>query len=164
MIEVNITQEMKEEVWKKAKRKENKKLKNLRNSIRGGDGNILGWLGEYVANTIIQGEIVNTVNYDIVKDGLKYDVKTKQCTSEPKTSYACTVSAYNTRQECDNYVFVRIEKINRIWGRAWVLGWISKEDFLKKAHFLKKGERDGNTSFYARSDCYNLLISDLNQF
>ena len=37
----------------------------------------------------------------------------------------------------------------------------SKEEFLKKAKFLKKGEMDGD--FEVKSDCYNIKISELKE-
>jgi hypothetical protein len=161
MIEVKITEDMKKNAWRKAKRKE---LRKLKNSIRRGGGVILGLLGQEVANHIIGGEIAETYDYDITHAGVTYEIKTKQCTSEPMSEYDCTVSAYNTKQICDNYVFIRIENKGRIWGRAWVLGWLSKDEFFEKATFLKRGEKSGKNGFYARSDCYNIPISKLNKF
>lgn len=152
---------MKKTAWRKAK---SKKLRKLKNSIRKGNGVILGLLGEEAANKIIGGEVIQDYNYDIMHMDVTYEIKTKQCSSEPIDSYDCTVSAYNTKQKCDNYVFVRVENKGRIWGRAWVLGWISKEEFFEKAVFLKRGEKSGKNGFYARSDCYNIPISKLNRF
>ena len=102
MIEIEITQKMKERAWRKARQ-----MGEINNSITKGDGNIAGFLGEEIANNLIKGDIKNTYDYDIIKDGVKYDVKTKRCTSEPKPYYECSVAAFNTKQKCDYYVFVR---------------------------------------------------------
>ena len=117
-----------------------REMGEINNSITHGDGNIAGFLGEEVANSIIKGKINNTYDYDITKDDVHYDVKTKRCTSEPKGYYECSVAAFNTKQNCDHYVFVRLENINGRWTRAWLLGRCGKEDYFKNARFLKKGK------------------------
>ena len=71
MIEIKITEQMKQRAWRKARQ-----MGKLKQSITKGDGNIAGFLGEEVANAIVKGEISNTYDYDITKDGIKYDVKT----------------------------------------------------------------------------------------
>lgn len=163
MIEVQITDEMKKQAWAKARA-----LGKLNNSITRGGGNIAGMLGELVANSIIGGEITNTYEYDIVYNTkskqLTYDVKTKRCTSEPKPHYECSIAAYNTKQQCDRYAFVRIENINGKWGRAWLLGWLPKEDYFEKAVKLNRGDRDPSNGFLVKADCYNVAIQDLKQF
>ena len=156
MIEVKITEQMKKRAWKKAR-----EMGKLKHSITEGDGNIAGFLGEEVANHIINGQITNTYDYDILKDGLKIDVKTKRCTSKPKPFYDCSVAAYNTKQGCDYYVFVRIENKNGKWGRAWVLGSYPKKKYFEDAKFLKKGTKDGNNAFLVKADCYNMSIDKL---
>ena len=156
MIEIKITEEMKKSAWRKAR-----EMGEISNSITRGDGNIAGFLGEEVANSIIKGDINNTYDYDIIKNDIKYDVKTKRCTSEPRDYYECSVAAFNTKQRCDHYVFVRIENVNGRWGRAWILGAYDKENYFKDARFLKKGKIDGNNKFKVKADCYNMPIKKL---
>ena len=48
MIEVEITEKMKQRAWRKAR-----EMGKLKNSITKGDGNIAGFLGEEGANQII---------------------------------------------------------------------------------------------------------------
>ena len=156
MVEIKITQKMKERAWRKARQ-----MGQINNSITKGDGNIAGFLGEEIANEIIKGDINNTYDYDIIKDGVTYDVKTKRCTSEPKPYYECSVAAFNTKQKCDHYVFVRIENIKGKWTRAWVLGAYDKNKYFKDARFLKKGQTDGDNYFKVKADCYNMEISKL---
>jgi len=156
MIEIKITQKMKERAWRKAR-----EMGEINNSITKGDGNIAGFLGEEIANEIIKGDIKNTYDYDIIKDGITYDVKTKRCTSEPKLHYECSVAAYNTKQLCKHYVFVRIENIKGKWTRAWVLGSYDKEQYFKDAKFLKKGQTDGDNFFKVKANCYNMEINKL---
>jgi len=160
MIEVQITEKMKKRAWAKSR-----EMGVIKNSIMSGDGNIAGFLGEEVANTIIKGEINNTYDYDIItKGGIKYDVKTKRCTSPPKPFYDCSVAGFNTKQKCDRYAFVRIENKNNRWGRAWVLGWLEHDDYYSKAKKLTKGQIDPSNNFVVRADCYNVSISKLTKF
>ena len=160
MIEVKITEDMKKRAWAKSR-----EMGVIKNSIMKGDGNIAGFLGEEVANVVIDGTINNTYDYDLVsKDGLKYDVKTKRCTSAPKPFYDCSVANFNTKQKCDRYVIVRIENKNRRLGRAWVLGWMGHDEYFKKARKLTKGQIDPSNGFVVRADCHNVAISELNEF
>ena len=160
MIEVKITEDMKKRAWAKAR-----EMGGIKNSIMKGDGNIAGFLGEEVANVVIGGIINNTYDYDLVsEDGIKYDVKTKRCTSPPKPYYDCSVANFNTKQKCDRYVFVRIENKNKRWGRAWVLGWLTHDNYFKKARKLTKGQKDPSNGFIVRADCHNVAISELNKF
>tara|TARA_R110000744_G_scaffold363419_1_gene471747 strand:- start:13 stop:501 length:489 start_codon:yes stop_codon:yes gene_type:complete len=159
MIEVEITEDMKKRAWRKART-----MGELNNSITEGDGNIAGFLGEEVANQIICGIINNTYDYDIISKKQKpitWDVKTKRCTSPPRGYYDCSVAAYNTKQKCDRYVFVRVEYKNKRWGKAWVLGYYDKDKYFKDARFLKKGSLDGDNRFKVKADCYNIAIKDL---
>ncbi len=150
---------MKKKAWRKSR-----EMGEINNSITKGDGNIAGFLGEEVANFLIKGEVTNTYDYDIIKDGRKYDVKTKRCTSQPKNYYECSVAAFNTKQKCDEYVFVRIENVKGKWGRAWVLGHYDKNKYCEDAKFLKKGQRDGDNGFLVKANCYNMSIKDLNKY
>ena len=160
MIEVKITEDMKKRAWAKSR-----EMGVIKNSIMKGDGNIAGFLGEEVAYVVIGGIINNTYDYDLVsEDGIKYDVKTKRCTSPPKPYYDCSVANFNTKQKCDRYVFVRIENKNKRWGRAWVLGWLTHDDYFKKARKLTKGQKDPSNGFIVRADCHNVAISELNKF
>lgn len=159
MLEVHITDAMQERAIQKAE-----EMGRLYNSITNGDGNLAGFLGEEVANCIIGGTITNTYDYDIIKDATKYDVKTKRCTSKPKEHYECSIAAYNTKQKCDTYVFVRIECKNNNWGRAWILGYFPKSEYFKKAKLLKRGDIDHSNGFIVKADCYNMAIKDLKKY
>ena len=158
MIEINITEAMINSAKRKAK-----EMGVLKNSIVKGDGNEAGFVGEEVANIVLGGEISNTYEYDIVSEGITYDVKTKRCTSVPKPHYECSVADFNTKQKCDRYIFVRIEFEDMKWGRAWVLGYCDKSEYFEKSVKKLKGEKDGSNGFTIRSDCHNLPISKLKE-
>jgi len=153
MIEVEITTKMIDNARVKAK-----KLGTLRNSITNGGGNLIGFIGEEITQHCLGGELSNTYDYDLVlDDGTTIDVKTKATNSPPRYNYACTVPAYNTRQECDAYAFVRVKRDLTV---GWYLGLLRKEDFFDVAEHFKKGELD-DSGFIYKSDCYEAKILDL---
>jgi len=159
MIEVEIT----ENILEKAKRKASS-MGRINNSITKGQGNIAGFIGEEVANLFIGGNISNTYDYDIVKDDIKIDVKTKRCTSPPREYYDCSIAELSTHQKCDRYIFVRVEWDKNKpdeWKRSWVLGQIDKKEYFKKAVKLNKGDVDKSNNFVVKANCYNLKISEL---
>ena len=158
MIEVKITKATKERAAKKAQ-----EMGSLNNSITKGEGNLAGFIGEEIANKLIKGKIKNTYDYDIVSN-YTYDVKTKRCTSAPKPYYECSVAAYNIKQRCDRYVFVRVECIDDVCTRAWILGWIDKNEYFDKADRLVRGQVDPRNNFTVKADCFNLRIDQLNSF
>ena len=163
MIEIPITESMKKRAWHKAR-----SMGKLKNSILQGEGNIAGFLGEEVVNDLIDGIISNTYDYDIVYEtksqNIKYDVKTKRCTSPPKPYYECSVAAYNTKQDCDRYAFVRIEWVKGQWVLSWVLGWLESKEYYSKAKKLCKGDVDPSNGYKVKADCNNVAISDLREF
>ena len=154
MTEIFITNDM----FIKA-REESIKMGVLRNSIRRGDGNLIGFLGEYITQAALGGCNDNTFDYDLVLGEYKLDVKTKATSVVPLDTYECSVAGFNTSQKCDIYVFTRILKT---YEKGWVLGWLSTDDYYKKAKFLKKGEIDPSNNFTVKADCYNVPIKDLN--
>lgn len=141
----------------KAKSKSNQ-MGQLRNSITKGAGNIHGFLGEIITAQELKAEENNTYDYDIKLNGLTIDVKTKRVNTPPKNFYECSIAALNTKQKCDFYVFTRILKTME---SGWILGYLSKEDYFKKATFLKKGMIDPSNGWTVSTDCYNLPISEL---
>jgi len=157
VIEIKITDKMIKNAQRKAT-----EMGVLRNSIEKGEGSVCGFLGELVANKVIKGEIYNTYEYDILhfdgNDVISYDVKTKRCTSEPKDYYECSISDIYTPQDCDKYVFVRIECIKNVYNRAWVLGEYPKNKYFQDATYCKVGDVDKKNGFVFKSSCYNLQI------
>lgn len=137
----------------------------LNNSITKGDGNIAGFLGEFIAAQNIGAEVNNTYEYDLLVGERIIDVKTKRCTSKPRDFYECSIAAYNTKQKCDVYVFTRLlwhKATPKVWERGWLLGWIPKEEYFRKATHLLKGHVDKSNGFTVKADCFNLKISCLN--
>jgi len=138
----------------------------LKDSITKGKSNIYGALGEVIVHDYLKGKgknvkIVGDVNFDIVSNGKKLDVKTKRTSVPPIQSFNCSVAAYNTRQECDYYVFVRVMEDQ---SEAWIVGYTGKEEFYKRAKFYRKGQADPVLPAWKfTADCYNLEIGKLQQ-
>lgn len=146
-------------------RQKAEEMGKLKNSITEGEGNVPGFLGEFIAAEYLGAEVSNTYEYDILAEEKRIDVKTKRCTSKPKDFYECSIAAFNTRQECDIYLFTRIlwhKDKPKVWKKGWLLGWLPKEEYFEKATFLKKGQVDPSNNFTVKADCYNLKISCLN--
>lgn len=154
MIEVVITDDMLVKARSLAV-----ELGQLNNSITRGSGNLTGFLGELVANTVLKGELQNTYDYDIMlPSGSTVDVKTKLTSAVPLPTYQCSVAQYNTKQKCDYYAFVRVKNDYSV---GWYLGFYEKEQFFKDAVLMKKGDVDGDNGYVVKSTCYNLPINKL---
>ena len=145
-------------------------LGKLNRSFMGGTRNVYGFLGEKIVYDLYKNflNIENTYHYDLVykKDGKKYkiDVKTKSTSVPPEPHFECSISTY-FKQECDLYVFTRIMKD---FSLAYILGYITPEEYIKKSTLRKKGSLDPNSTvnypFYFKEDALNLKISELRQF
>ena len=154
MIEIDITENVRSNAKKKAT-----DLGKLNNSITNGEGNLAGFIGEYLVADYVKGEIHNTYNYDVMApNGKTIDVKTKRTNYPPLEHYECSVAAFNTKQKCDAYFFVRVS--NEL-DKGWLLGFYPKEKYFKDAKFCKKGDIDPNNNFTFKADCYNMKISKL---
>lgn len=154
MREVEITTDIIDVARVKAK-----ELGLLRNSISRGRGNIIGFIGEEIALSCLGGQSANTYDYDLVlEDGTTVDVKTKSTSVRPLSHYDCSVAAYNTRQKCDAYAFVRVKNDLSV---GWYLGILPKNTYLDIAEKFDKGDIDPANGFVIKADCYNVKISEL---
>ena len=134
----------------------------LNNSITSGHGSVAGFVGEEVARFVMGGTERNTLDYDLIlDDGSRVEVKTKRTKAKPQPHYDCSVAAYNTRQDCDLYAFVRVHSDLKI---AWFLGVYPKDAYYRDARFLREGEVDQANNFTVKADCYNLSIDKLYTF
>ena len=153
MIEVQITNAMREVAHDMSS-----EMGILKRSITRGQGNVYGFLGELVALDVLDGLHQNTMDYDIIVDGYKIDVKTKKTTVKPKPDYDCSVADLTRKQNCDFYAFVRVLSDQSV---GWFLGVKKAEQYFKDARYIKKGDYDNSNGFTARANCYNMPISEL---
>lgn len=136
----------------------------LKDSITKGKSNIYGALGEVIVHDYLESndrvvKFDNTADYDLIVNGKTVDVKTKRTTVPPIQTFNCSISAHNTTQKCDFYIFARVNENQR---EGWICGWIAKEEFFKRAKFFRKGQADPKfPTWKFAGSCYNLEISKL---
>ena len=135
------------------------RLGELRNSIRRGAGNTTGYIGELVFNQLCGGMLEEDkkklYQYDVLHPELnRVEVKTKKTTVRyVKAHYEGSVAAFNPNQECDNYVFMRVNEDLR---RAWFCGHIPKKYFVKYSRRIESGDNDARNDWTASANCYNI--------
>jgi len=136
----------------------------LKDSITKGKSNIYGALGEVIVHDYLEStgrrvKFDNTADYDLIVNGRKVDVKSKRTTVPPLPSFNCSISAHNTAQKCQIYIFARVNESRK---EGWICGWIPKDEFFKRAKFFRKGQTDPKfPSWKFAASCYNLEISKL---
>jgi len=164
-VEVEVTEDM----LSRAKRQASKHS-DIPNSIMRGAGNLAGYIGEQIVLEYIEDSIpYNTKDCDVYlnpfsDNPISVDVKTKERTVNPRDFYTCHIADTSLHQNCDMYVFCQVNLRPKM--RAWVLGWITKDDFLKESVSLKKGQSlkdvgHSDDDFPQRADGNVLLISEL---
>jgi len=162
-----IEWDIKPELIKKAEKKA-KDMGRLNNSITRGQGNIAGFLGEFAFVDFVKTLkphhniiIDNSYDYDIIYQNITGDVKTKRTNYPGLLNYEASISNYNPNQKCDIYIFVRVMNDQT---KAYICGWIPKQEYFEKARFMKEGDYDPSNNWYCKGDCYNLSYSELNGF
>lgn len=156
MIQLNITKESIAEA---------KKLYDfgiLNNSYTQGEGNKCGALGEVLVRQYYNAIQENTYDYDLIIENKKIDVKTKRFNASltPTMKWTASVLAFNTKQKCDYYCFVGMSDD---YKKAYLYGFIAKDEFYNTAIFRKKGDIDpnGSSKWTFREDSYSTTISQL---
>tara|TARA_A100001391_G_scaffold204133_1_gene198638 strand:+ start:2043 stop:2519 length:477 start_codon:yes stop_codon:yes gene_type:complete len=155
LIEVKVTEQMFLTAREKAV-----EVGKLNNSILNGGGNLAGFIGEQIVLSVLGGEWINTYQYDLIINGYKVDVKTKQTSVKPLPHYECSITEVNSDQECDYYAFTRVKKDFSV---GWYLGVMKKNEYFLQAKYLKKGEVDPSNNYTVRATCYNLTIDKLKE-
>jgi hypothetical protein len=161
-IRVDFTPEMIETATAKAK-----DLGVLKNSIRKGMGNLVGFLGEEMVLVAFPGaKSENTYQHDISLPGITIEVKSKDRTVAPRLDYDASVANYNTSQRADYYVFTSIfrNKATGEYTHGHIIGMIEKERYKSMATFWRKGEIDPSNGWEVSADCYNVSYRDLKRF
>ncbi len=130
----------------------------LNNSIEKGQGNHRGFLGELAVNSLLGGEMNNTYNFDLVLGGVKLEVKSKGCKSIPYPVYEASLANYNTRQECDWYLFTRVLYDNSM---VYFCGMCRKSEYMANSRFMKEGDIDPSNGYRVKADCWNIAYHDL---
>jgi hypothetical protein len=134
----------------------------LKGSIRFGQGNIYGYLGEAIFQTLYDCFRVNDYEHDFVinknDQDIKVDVKTKMTTVEPKPEYEASVTKMPKQQETHIYFFCRVHKDTR---KGWAIGWEFSDVFFKTAYLKEKGDKDPSNGMICSRTCWNIFHHQL---
>ena len=162
IVEVKFTDDMVARAKTKAKR-----LGSINNSIRKGKGNIVGYLGEEIVAHYMKADIISNdegtekYNYDLVKDGKKIEVKSKERTVPPKGHYDASVAETSRHQKTSIYVFTSIQCNGGEPVRAWICGQKDAKEYFEQARFYAKGDIDPSNNFEVLTDMHNMPYKDL---
>jgi len=155
-IEVDITADMRVRAETRAKA-----MGAINHSILKGKGNITGFIGEEVVAHLLGIPPSDTFDYDFVKNGVKFDVKTKWRNVPPQPHYTCSVEQRQIhihKQDCHAYIFVSTDKS---YTKAWVIGVLSKQEFLKLADTVPEGTFDPANQWSCSRDCFSVRMDEV---
>lgn len=141
-------------------------------SMRGVAANEVGATGEIVAMRYLRAcgfEVVDSGTYekDLLVDGLRVEVKTKERSVAPRMNYDCSAPAYNRdKQIPDWWLFVSLTNGGRGRGverfrDAWVCGAILDADLRAKGRLLGVDDVDKSNGWKPTIPVWNVHISDL---
>lgn len=141
-----------------------------------GDGNAAGFTGEELVRAYLPFLMQDRENRDfdfytdIIPTGpqgsarvltpmrFTFDVKSRRIKVAPRLDFDCKIPVYQVkRQKCDAYIFTAPREDMR---GGWLLGWISKADFMARAAYHKKGYRHAS-GIQLREDHYFITVKDL---
>lgn len=133
----------------------------LKNSIRKGEGNEIGAIGEILVMDhyaekgcdVIDGQ---NFDFDLTVNNHKIEVKTQETRFKPNDSWTCHVPDYNVKQKCDFYCFVFV---NSSMTTGWIAGMISHNEFHQIKRLKMKGEIGVKNPF--KCDTWTIFISQL---
>lgn len=145
-------------------------------SHRGLEANQVGILGEIIfekwlsyLNIPFINEKKTTHDYRLININRTIEVKTKDRTVRPKSSYDCSVPLYNhEHQLADYYVFVSLLRDTTIpdnqirrFKQGFILGACDKLTLEKNGVMWKKGQTDNSNGTTFWTDCINVKINQL---
>ena len=153
---VEVTPKMIETAYMQSRR-----MGSLKDSILQGDGNVAGSLGEQAVCMALDAIPADTHSYDVIWNGLRVEVKTKQRTRIPLNWWPASIAATSVHQKdgCDLYIFTTVlypDGLEDAPSRVYLCGQISPAIFWDKAQFIRKGEAESFNGFRAHADMYNL--------
>ena len=136
-------------------------------SFMNGKGNTCGYLGKLLVESLRPDwNYSDCVDYDfLTMAGTRIAVKTKTqgVPSTPKMSYEASVDIKSLHQKLDYYMFCRVyhDKSNDTYPFGWVVGGISRSNFMEWSRKLKKGDPDGSNGWKVAQDCRNIGYDQL---
>ena len=149
----------------------------INNSITKGRGNLAGYLSEIALSEYLEctnvscDKGVDKYDFDLIKNGVKIEVKTKRRTVDPRIFYEVSIAETSKHQKADIYAFTSITfREKRGTGRdckyfgiksIWLCGFIFKNKYFQAAKHLKAGDIDESNGFKVHANMYNLPITGL---
>lgn len=134
-------------------------------SYNGGRSVLDSMVSEKVVSDYFNKRIEDKYDYDFITDqGVRIDLKTKsKSDKDPEPHWYCMIPEYQIdKQNCDYYIFNRI---NRELSIVWILGYISKKEFIDKSIYVKKGEilpdKEGSRDWECWTSGYYMTIDKL---
>ena len=150
------------------------KMGTLKNSITGGKGNVVGFVGEsmmlqWLWRHNVPAVIADCRDYDIVagaESRTKLEVKTLTASSLPQLHWNNLVSAHNAFQKADFYVFVRVvwhDPANfELGGDAYFCGTFACSHFKQNATFRRQRNTSGDSTSTVRppaTSCWSMPVA-----
>ena len=155
----------------------------INNSHTKGRGNVAGYMGEladiqYLVGSDHVSHEEGEAKYkrDILYNGYTIESKTKRRMFDPRPDFEASQDRLSSHQNSDIILFNSITfgkelKPLFINGRKikqyshplkiWLVGWVFREDFYKKAFKVKKGYVDPSNKNETSADKWNIFHKDL---
>ena len=156
MIKLNITDQQIIEAQKLYN------FKALNNSITEGESQIYGALGEVMVMDFLRSlnkpvNYIGSYDYDLEINGKKIDVKTIKTDKEPTNDFNANISAFNTRQKTDFYLWCSVAESMKY---GYIIGYLEKDEFYRVAELKKKGQIDWGKWVF-KSDTYTTKVKNI---
>jgi|TARA_R100001530_G_scaffold34136_2_gene26677 hypothetical protein len=122
-------------------------------------GNLIGAVGALIVADNYGVDLVDHTEYNMIVDGRKIYVKTKQRRAgPPKGYYEASVnrSAMHVLKP-DYFVFVSLRELDT----AYIMGGIDVGEFISRSRFLAEGVVDPTNGYKNRKDCFNIAYEKL---
>lgn len=109
---------------------------------------MIGVLGELAVCRYLKRDIdqylrwkstLDDVGTDMILRHLQIDVKTRTCSAAPKANFPVFVAEWQFKNQCNSYAFVAVSRS----FKAYLLGWATKDWFMKHATYRPKGTEVG---------------------
>lgn len=144
--------------------------------------NFIGMLGECALNKEEGKPVSQTLDerpvrksdpgFDIVIGDMKYDIKVLRSLkgNRPELDWRYNISKHliDQQKDCDAFFWISMIKCPDIVAMPWywlAVGWLTKEEFLQKARFNKKGDKSiAGNGFEFKSPAYDIAVRQIHPY
>ena len=137
-------------------------------SMRGEEGTRVGAIGEAVLVDYLRDHSMEVIDkrestrFDLLVNGKRVEVKTKDRTVAPKPFYECSVPSYNhSHQIPDWFYFISLYREGKVFKKAYLLGGMTYQQLSQEGVKMNKGEVDERNGWLCRESCININIEKL---